>query len=180
MKTESKTKTRNLIAMLLVAAVVAVPAVILACDGQGPGQGQGRGHGMHGKRGGGMQGGGELRILHMLPRLAERLGLSEDQVSQIEALAEQGLPPIQDLRDQMADAKEQFRSTLEPNVFDEAAVRAHAEAQAQLMVEIKVASMSLRTQAMSVLTPEQLTQLEEMRESRQSRSGQRGGRGGNW
>ena len=114
--------------------------------------------------GGHHRGPGGLRFLRLLNRLADRLELTDEQRAQIESIIEEGLPPIRELREQMAEARQEFRSSTSPTEFNEEAVRAQAQAQAQLHEEIMVASMKLKAQVFSVLTPEQLEELEELRE----------------
>ena len=97
-------------------------------------------------------------------RLAERLDLTDEQQAKIESIVEQERPAIQQLRQQLMEARKAFRDTMTPGTFDEAAVRAHAEAQSKLMTEMMVASARMKAHVLAVLTPEQLTQLEEMRD----------------
>ena len=81
-------KTRNIILTILAAVLVAVPGTVVAQSGSGYGPGGGGGYGPHGGHHGGIaggDGGGILQFLeHALPRLAERLELSDEQVAEIE------------------------------------------------------------------------------------------------
>jgi Spy/CpxP family protein refolding chaperone len=172
-------KTRNLVLTLVVIGLVVAPAVVVAqgfFEGHG-GKGWGRGGHGHGHGGHGGPGGG-LGFLRMLPRLAEKLDLSEAQQAEIESIVDQSLPAIRELRVQMREARQEFRDSQEPGQFDEAAVRAFAESQAQLMTEMMVSTARLKADVFGVLTPEQVEQLEELRgkfrECRELRGGGKG------
>ena len=155
------------ITLALALTLVAIPGVTLA-------QGFSGGHGRGGP--GGMHGQGNLDFL--LGIVGDAIGLSDEQRDQIEAILDEGRPAIQELREQAREAGQQFRDSRQPGQFDEDAVRAFAESQAQLHTDIMVETMRLKAQVFSVLTPEQQTQLEEMRERRQDRRAERGNRRG--
>ncbi len=90
-------KARNIILTIASVALIATAGLVFAqqgpgsCDGSGP-----RPHGaMGGPGGGGFGGAGEHGFLRMLPRLADKLDLTEAQQSQIQAIVEAGRPEIE-------------------------------------------------------------------------------------
>jgi Spy/CpxP family protein refolding chaperone len=99
----------------------------------------------------------------MMPRLAEELNLTDAQQSQIQAILDEELPTIEAMRDQLRDAHQAFRESHPPEAFDEAAVRAFAESQAQTHVELMVAGARTRSRVHNVLTAEQQEKITEMR-----------------
>lgn len=153
-----------------VIGLVAAPMLAAAQGFGGPGRG---GHGWHGHRGGGPDGFG-LGFLE--GRMAERLDLSQEQRDQIEAILEQGRPAVDTLRQQLRDGRETFRASHQPGDFNEAEVRAHAQAQARVRTELMVETMRLKSQVFAVLTPEQQDQLAQLRDEMGPRHGRRGGR----
>lgn len=156
-------KARTLILTIAAAALVAAPALTNAqqgagdCDGTGP-------HGgakMHGGPGGpgGPDGHGLLR---MLPRLAERIGLTDTQHDQIEAIIAAQQPALDALRDQAQTARETFTEAHEIGDFDEAAYRTFFESQASLHVEMQLIGAAIVDQVWDVLTPEQQTEVSDL------------------
>lgn len=158
-------KARRTLITAAVMAALAVPAFALAQGGFG------------GRHGGSLHGGfggpGLERFEEMLPRLAEYLELTDDQQSQIRAILDEEMPAIEDLREQLRTAHEAFRATHQPGDFDEAAVRAFAESQSQLHVELMVAGARTMSRIFTVLTPEQQDKLQDLR----GLLGRHGGRG---
>jgi protein CpxP len=105
------------------------------------------GHGPHGPRGAG--GFGPLAGLNLTDA-------QKEQIKQIhEGFAEQ----TKALRDQMRTLHESQRDPL--SNFDEAAVRAAAEARAKVQVEMEVAHAKMMSQVVNVLTAEQRAQMAE-------------------
>jgi len=154
------TVKRTLITTLAMAAMV-VPGAALA---QGFGGHHGRPGGPPGFGGPDELGGPGLhRFEEMLPRLAEELDLTDAQQSQIQAILDEELPAIESMREQLRDAHQAFRESHPPEAFDEAAVRAFAESQAQTHVELMVAGARTRSRVHNVLTTEQQAQLADMR-----------------
>ncbi len=171
-------KTRNIILTIVAAALLAVPGSALAQGGPGYGPGRG-GFGPHGGHHGGLageDGGGILQFLeHMLPRLAERLELSDEQVAQIQVILDEEGPVIQGYVEELRGGREAWRETNDPAVFDEGAVRAFAESQGAIHVDLMVAADHAKAGIFQVLTPEQREQLEEMRNNRDKRFMRRSG-----
>ncbi|HQL30170.1 MAG TPA: Spy/CpxP family protein refolding chaperone [Thermoanaerobaculales bacterium] len=159
--------TRFLITTVAMAAT-AVPGAALA-------QGYGGHHGHGAPPGFGgcdeLGGPGAHFFEHMLPRLTEELDLTEAQQGRIQAILDEDLPAIDAMRDRLRDAHREFRESHPPGEFDEAAVRAFAEAQAQAHVELMVAGARTRARVHAVLTAQQQDQLQQMRDRRGRRGG---------
>jgi Spy/CpxP family protein refolding chaperone len=174
-------KARYLIATLsTIVLVVAAGSIIAGTDDGQPGGFFGHGP-MHGPRGGmgGPMGAHGFDVTRMLDRIGDQIGLTEEQRAEIEAIAAEEQPAIQELRDQLAEARSQHRDSITPGELDEAALRAFGAAQGELMTELMVAGARLKYRVYSVLTKEQQQQLAELRESMRAR---RGGKrfGGGW
>jgi len=159
-------KARNTILTITAITLIAAAGVVFAqqgpgdCDGDGP-------HGPHGTMGGpggpGDNGGpGGHGFLRMLPRLAEKLDLTQEQQDQIRAIVDAGKPEMEALREQAQTEREAFTDSHEMGDFNEATFRTHFESQAQLHVEMKLIGADMMSQAWNVLTPEQQEELEEL------------------
>jgi len=149
-------KARTLILTIAAAALIAAPGVVIAQHG--PGGGPHGGGGMFGGPGGhGGQG-----LLRMLPRLTEKLDLSDDQQVQIEAILDTELPAIRDLAEQAATARQDFRDTHGPGDFDEVGYRAFFESQAQIQIGIHLLGARTISMVWDVLTPEQQGELQDL------------------
>ena len=155
-------KTRTIILTIAAAAAIALPAALMA---QGvPGMGPGGGPGHHHGPGGGFADDGPGFFEHMLPRLTERLGLSEEQTERIESILDAARPTIEGYAEQLRAGRDAYReANPDPTVFDEAAFRAHAAEQSRIQVELMVAAQRTKALVLAELTPEQLAQFEEMR-----------------
>jgi Spy/CpxP family protein refolding chaperone len=162
-------KTQKIILTILAAVLIAVPGSALAQSGPGYGPGGGS-YGPHGGHHGGFtggDGGGVLRFFeHALPRLAERLELSDEQVAQIQAVLDEEGPVIEGYVEKLRSGREEWRETNDPAVFDEGTVRAFAESQGSIHVELMVAADRAKARVFQVLSPGQQQQLEEMRNNR--------------
>jgi Spy/CpxP family protein refolding chaperone len=100
----------------------------------------------------------------MLPRLAEELGLSDEQLAEIQTIIDEARPKIEGYSEQLREGRETYRDAVEdPTYFNEEAFRAHAGAQHEIQTELGVVAGQAKANALKVLTPEQLAQLEEMR-----------------
>ncbi len=157
--------------------LLAIPSAAIAQTSPGPGPGDGSGWG-GGPAGGAWGGGGWGQGPHiggfgdahglgflerMLPRLAEELGLSEEQLQEIQAVVDEERPRIEELAAELRALHETRRETHDPAVFDEGEVRAFAQQQFLVQVELMVVVERTRAAALQVLTEEQRQQLEEMR-----------------
>lgn len=168
-------KVRHIILTMAAVVILTAPATVLAQTGPGPGPGDGSGsggawgggHGHHGGQGrfGGGDGADGLRLFeHMLPRLAEELGLSDEQLAEIQTIVDEVRPKIETYAEQLREGREAYRGAIEdPTYFDEEAFRSHATAQHEIQTELGVIAGQAKADALKVLTPEQLAQLEEMR-----------------
>ena len=164
-------KVRNTILTIAAAVLVAVPLTLVAQgvpgggSGHGPGGGPGGdawGQGRHGGHHGPDNGLGFLE--RMLPRLAEKLELTDEQLAEIQTILDEARPGIEAYAEQLRAGREAYREAqTDPTVFDEGAFRAHATGQSQIQIDLMVLTQSTRAKALSVLTDEQLAQLEEMR-----------------
>jgi len=164
--TEVEMKTQNIILTILATVLIAVPGSAMAQSGPGYGPGDG-GYGPHGGHHGsfaGRHGGDILRFFeHALPRLAERLELSDEQEAEIQAILDEEGPVIQGFVEDLRSGREAWLETNDPAVFDEVAVRNFAESQGSIHVELIVVADRAKAQVLQVLTEEQRAQLEEMR-----------------
>jgi Spy/CpxP family protein refolding chaperone len=155
-------KLRSTILSIAIAAAIAAPAVLAA---QGPAcGGAGFGHGHHGGQVAGPDGDGPGFLEHMLPRLAERLELSDEQVAAIEAILADSQPEIEGYAAELRAGREAYREAHpDPTAFDESSFRAHAAEQARVQTELMVAAQRTKARVLAQLSPEQLTELGEMR-----------------
>jgi len=171
---EADMKARHIILTMAAVMVLAAPTTVLAQTGPGPGDGSGSGGawgGGHGPHGGGPgrfgdhDGADGLRFFErMLPRVAEELGLSDEQLSEIQTIVDEARPKIEGYAQQLQDGRETYRAAIEnPTFFDEDAFRAHARAQHEIQTELGVVAGQAKADALEVLTPDQLEQLEELR-----------------
>jgi Spy/CpxP family protein refolding chaperone len=164
-------KTRTILAATLAAALVAVPAILVAQSFGG------RGPGAHG---GVFDDEGFHMIRGFLGRVGDKIGLDDDQRAAIEAIVEAKGPAIREYIEQAAALRTEFASSHDPGNFDEQEFRAHAEERSRIQIEIKVASARAMAQVWNILTDEQKKELEELRElmGRRGRFGShRGGPG---
>jgi len=179
-------KARHIILTIAAIVALAAPTAVFAQTGPGPGEGDGSGPGLgsgFGHHGGGRGGFGSgdgsdgLRFFErMLPRLAEELGLSDEQLDQIQGIIDATGPEIERLAGLLRDGREAYRAEHnDPTIFDEGAFRAHAAAQHQIQTELGLVVGRTKANVFSVLTPEQIEELEGMRRGFGSKSYRRGG-----
>ena len=96
-------------------------------------------------------------------RGAKVLGLSDAQRQQIKAIITANREKMAPLREKMKDNRRQIREATRGASFDEAAVRALAAKQGELMTEMVLARAHTRQQVNAVLTPEQRQLAEKIR-----------------
>ena len=179
-------RARNIILTIAAAVLLATPTAVFAQNGPGPGDGTGSGGiwgGGHGRHGGGQGWNGRddaghgLRFFeHMLPRLAEELGLSDKQLSEIQTIIDTARPQIEEYAQQLRDGRETYRAANEdPTYFNPEEFSAHALAQHEIQIKLGVVAGQAKADAFKVLTPDQLAQLEEMRGSFGNGKARRGG-----
>jgi periplasmic protein CpxP/Spy len=106
--------------------------------------------------GGGFRGGPGPR--DGLGPIARELNLTDDQKAQIKKITDSFEPGNKALFDQM-HALHQSEPDPGSGTFDEAAVRAAAEARAKIQVELEVSHAKMMSQIITVLTAEQRAQL---------------------
>ncbi len=145
-------KIRKSILVALAATALLVPTVILAA-------------GQFGRRGMGFDMGagpfatGAGNIL----RLAGKLGLSTDQITQIKAILSTARTANQPTRDQIKTNRQAFNAAYDPAHFDATAVNAYVAQQTPLVQQLAVNGFQTRAKVLAVLTPAQLTQLKQLR-----------------
>lgn len=160
-------KARNIILTIAVAALLAAPTSVFAQRGPGGGPAW---------HDGGM-GGDHLGFFERrLPRMAEELGLSEEQLDKIQAIVETARPDIEEYAEQLRDEREAYRaSNDDPTVFNEGAFRAHAGRQNGIQTNLMVLVGKTKAEVFKVLTPEQIEQIVNMRSDFGKRSHRGGG-----
>jgi protein CpxP len=93
-----------------------------------------------------------------LGRMVHGLNLTDDQKAQIKKITDSFAEGNKALHEQMKTLHGSTPNPMSGN-FDEAAVRAAAEARAKVHVEMEVSRARMMSQIAGVLTPEQKTQL---------------------
>ena len=150
---------RTILATLGIIAVL-VPAAIWAA---GP-----PGHGGMGAGPFGMGGGSVLR-------LAGKLGLSSDQITQIKGILSAAKTANAPTRAQLKANRQAFQASYNPAQFDATAVNAYIAQQTPLRQQLAVSGFQTEANVLAVLTPSQLTQYKqlkaEMQQWRQSNPG---------
>jgi len=167
-------RVRNII--LSLAATILVLAPTAASAQHGPGHGHGGAGFMTGGFGGPEGSHGLGFAERMLPRMAEQLDLSDEQLDRIQAIVDEVKPEIEGYADQLRAGRESYREEFDdPTTFDEGAFRTHLEAQHKIQVDLMVATEKAKAEIFGELTQEQRDQLEEMRSSFGRKSSRRGG-----
>lgn len=150
----------------LVAALVGVlllmAAIAFAQEGPGRPDGPGGGgpRGERGPRGGG------------IPFLRD-LNLTDAQKAQIKQIVDNFESSTKALHEKMRTLRGGDFDVLKDGAFDEASVRAAAQARASVEVELEVARARMLSQIYAVLTPEQRAQIAERRQQFEQRRQQR-------
>ena len=126
-----------------------------------------------GFRGGPMNGPTEvdrvLQLAHRLERVAEQIGLSEEQRDAIHAVVDEARPQLRDLGGEMRANRDELREASSPENYDPGAVSALATAQGELIARGIVLGAQVRFDVLAVLTPDQREQLEALRGERRRR-----------
>ena len=149
------------LAGVLVVAATATAAVAVAHkheQGQSVRQGEGFRHGPWARNG--------------LGPLFHSLNLTADQKTQIKQIADSFKDSNKALHEQMKALRGSAPNPMS-GTFDEAAVRAAAEARAKVQVELAVSRAKMMSQIAGVLTPDQKTQLAAKRAAFVERQGHR-------
>ncbi len=154
-------------ALLLMLAVVGLSQQ----DGRHGGPGREGGPGRGGFRGG--PGGRDG-----LGPLGRDLNLTDEQKAQIKKITNSFEESTKALHEQLRALHDSERDAPKDGAFDEAAVRAAAQARANVQIELEVAHARMMSQVFSVLTAEQKAQLaakrQEFEQKRQAREAERG------
>ncbi|MGD8440712.1 MAG: Spy/CpxP family protein refolding chaperone, partial [Holophagae bacterium] len=96
--------------------------------------------------------------------VGDRIGLTDAQQSQIQAIVDARQPELDALHDQAAAARDAFRDSHEIGDWNETEFRAHFESQARLHVEMQLIGAEVTAQAWNVLTPDQQQQVRDILE----------------
>jgi len=105
--------------------------------------------------------------------IARDLNLTDEQKAQIKKINDSFAESTKSLREQMRTLHEAQGDPLAGGTFDEAAVRAAAQARANIQIELEVAHARMMSQIFGVLTPEQKTQLAAKRQEFEQRHRER-------
>jgi protein CpxP len=109
--------------------------------------------------------------------LARDLNLTDEQKAQIKKIAESFEESTKAWREQMRTLHEKEAGPLAGETFDEATVRAAAQARANIQIEMDVARARMMSQVFAVLTAEQKAQLaakrQEFEQKRREREAER-------
>lgn len=126
--------------------------------------------GRDGRRGGhrGMRRGGMMRF-------SQNLNLTDAQREQMQQISARHRESTRALHEQVraAGGRGSRASAFDGGAFDEAAVRAAAQARASVHVEMEVARARMMSEMYNVLTPEQRAQLAAERQQREQRRQER-------
>ena len=105
----------------------------------------------------------------IMARIAERLGLTDAQKTEIKSIISAERPRVEPLVRQLSATRKQLRNVSKNGNFDEAQVRSLASQQAQTITELIVAKERVKSKVYNVLTPEQRVKAEQMRARFESR-----------
>ena len=155
---------------LLTFATVALAAASLVA-----GLTEGREPGQRGRRGG-MEGGSSDPVVRLVcnPKVAEKIGLSEEQRGKIKEINKANRGNSEDLRKALRDAMEKQAELLKADKIDEAAVMAEIDKAFDARKEMAKQQTRRVIAIKAVLTPEQVSKaLEILKESPQSKLGRR-------
>ncbi len=124
-----------------------------------------RGHGGPGFHG------GEVNLAAKLERMADRLGLSDAQLEQIQTIADASLDGS--LRDSLAANREALREASAFESYDAERVAELAATQGELMSQALIKRSEVKHEILGVLTAAQRDELASLRAERQARREQR-------
>lgn len=155
-------KTRTLLATTLISGLLAVGTIANA----GPGFGHKGGYGKYSQM---TEAEKSEHMEKRLNRMAKKLGLSDEQKTQMRALKQNRRNEIRPLRNEQRAIRKEIRQ-LDPNASDYAAKLADAaNRQAEITRQMIIAKGNQRQQMATILTPEQLAKKKEMRANRKAR-----------
>ena len=110
-------------------------------------------------------------------RMTEALGLTEEQLEQIDALKQEMQATVEPLHEQREEIREALKAELELEEPSAVEVGQLVISRRDLSREAREVRESFRESFQEILTPEQLEQLEELKENRHSRRGRHRGVG---
>ena len=110
-------------------------------------------------------------------RMAARLNLTSEQQEQIKTIVEAERERIAPVRAQQRELRDQLRTAMKAQPFDENAVRQVAASQAEARTEMIVHRARVQNQINAVLTEEQREQAEKLRATKGDRCGNKSRRG---
>ncbi len=113
-------------------------------------------------------------------RVAERLGLNDEQQEQIQAIRKEERNGHQALREDMREYQVQMRQLTDDGTFDENAIRTLAEEKAKIQVEMAVAKARMHSQVHEIMTPEQRELAKELQSQRFNKQGKHRSDRGKW
>jgi Spy/CpxP family protein refolding chaperone len=164
------TGTKKIVGGLALAATVALTGVVGFAQQQTT-QGQDNGQARQGRewRGGRKGFGGGMRGGLFGGRLAEKLNLTDAQKEQMKQIAARYRETAKQARGQRQGRERGGFDLLKGGTFDEAAVRAAAQARAAAQVEREVTRARMMFEMYNVLTPEQKATLTAERQQREQK-----------
>ena len=148
-------KKKSGIIAIIAALLLAMAVVAFSQEGRPPG--------------GGFRGGPGGPPRDGLGPIARDLNLTDDQKAQIKKITTSFEESTKALREQLRSLHEGQADPLKDGTFDEAAVRASAQARANVQVELEVAHAKMMSQIFAVLTSEQKAQLAAKRQQLEQR-----------
>ena len=108
-------------------------------------------------------------------RMAERLGLTQDQRDRIGKIIDETRPKLRKNGFDMMDNRKELHALMKEDKLDDRKLRSLTRKQGELMADMMYMRMKMRADVRSVLTDEQLNKLKE-RKDRFMRRGMRGDR----
>ena len=96
-------------------------------------------------------------------RLADKLGLSDDQITQIKGIISEARTANQGTRNQINANRQAFVAAYNPAQFDATAVNNYIGQQTPLVQRLVAAAFQTQANVLAVLTPTQLAQYNQIR-----------------
>jgi len=152
-------KSRAIVTLLIAALVVTAGAVIAQRGRGGPGQGMGIGMGMPGSCGLGLG-------LGVGPAVVSELGLTNDQVAQLQKITDQFVWDTRQLRVELQTRLNELAQLWTVEEPSKSAIRSKIAEVDHLRARIRDAMIDKTFAAMSVLTPAQKTKLRSLVKNR--------------
>jgi periplasmic protein CpxP/Spy len=105
---------------------------------------------------------------HMIGFYARNLGLTDDQKTQMKAVAQKEHATMKPLMQQLRQMDEQLKQYAE-GTYDAAKVQGLVAQQAQTLVQLKVNETRIHNELYQLLTPDQQSKLKELEANREAR-----------